>query len=62
MVLRDYPRDRDVVIYCSCPNEVTAAIATRHLKKAGFKKIRPLLGGTEAWIASGRPLDMTAQP
>jgi membrane protein DedA with SNARE-associated domain/rhodanese-related sulfurtransferase len=57
IVMRDYPRHLEVVIYCSCPNEASAAMATRHLKKAGFKKIRPLLGGTEAWIASGQKLE-----
>jgi rhodanese-related sulfurtransferase len=55
-VLKEYPRDVEVVIYCACPNEATAAIAARHLRRAGYRKIRPLLGGIEAWAQSGRPL------
>lgn len=55
-VLKQYPRDVEVVIYCACPNEATAAIAARHLKRAGYRKIRPLLGGIEAWSQAGRPL------
>jgi membrane protein DedA with SNARE-associated domain/rhodanese-related sulfurtransferase len=55
-VLREYPRDTEVVVYCSCPNEASAAIAARHLKRAGFTKIRPLLGGIEAWSIAGQPV------
>lgn len=51
--LASYPRDTEVVVYCSCPNEVSAAAAANHLKRAGFKKIRPLLGGIEAWTKAG---------
>ena len=47
-ILASYTTDVDVVIYCSCPNEASAAAAARHLKRAQFTKIRPLLGGIEA--------------
>ena len=56
--LKDLPPDTEIIIYCACPNEATAAIATLHLKRAGFKKIRPLLGGIEAWTTAGRKLEM----
>jgi len=56
--LEGYSRDREVVVYCSCPNEASAAVACLHLKRAGFHKIRPLAGGTDAWVQSGRPLQM----
>ena len=46
----------EIVVYCSCPNEASAATAARHLKRAGFKKIRPLLGGIDAWVGAGRSL------
>ena len=45
--------EREVVIYCACPNEASAAIVAKELKKSGFKKIRPLLGGIEAWAQAG---------
>lgn len=57
-VLQQYPRDVEVVIYCACPNEATAAIAAQHLKRAGYRKIRPLLGGIDAWARAGRPVEM----
>jgi rhodanese-related sulfurtransferase len=53
-ILGQYPRDTDIVIYCSCPNEASAAVAALHLKRAGFRRIRPLLGGIEAWSKAGR--------
>lgn len=58
VALQGYSRDRDVVVYCSCPNEASAAVACLHLRRAGFHKIRPLLGGTDAWVKAGKPLQM----
>jgi membrane protein DedA with SNARE-associated domain/rhodanese-related sulfurtransferase len=52
-----YPRELDVVVYCACPNEASAATAAQHLKRAGFKKIRPLLGGVDAWVRAGHALE-----
>jgi rhodanese-related sulfurtransferase len=51
------PRETEIVVYCSCPNEASAALAARHLKRAGFKRIRPLLGGVEAWSKAGHPIE-----
>lgn len=56
--LEGYSRDREVVVYCSCPNEASAAIACMHLRRSGFHKIRPLAGGTDAWVQAGRQLQM----
>ena len=53
-IVGKYPRDVEIVVYCACPNEATAATAAMHLKRAGFKKIRPLLGGIEAWSRAVR--------
>ena len=43
----------DVVVYCACPNEVSAARVAELLGKAGIKKVRPLLGGIDAWVDAG---------
>jgi len=56
----DLGRGTEIVIYCACPNEASAAIAAQHLRKAGFKKIRPLLGGVDAWVGAGRKLVLAA--
>ena len=54
--LEQYDRNAEIVVYCACPNEATAAVAAKHLKAAGFKRIRPLLGGAEAWTKAGHKL------
>lgn len=47
------PRDRDIILYCNCPNEASAAQAARVLMTHGFRRVRPLHGGLDAWIAAG---------
>ncbi|MFC3815637.1 DedA family protein/thiosulfate sulfurtransferase GlpE [Lysobacter sp. GCM10012299] len=46
------PRD-EVVVYCDCPNEASAAVLARELNKHGFKRVRPLAGGFEGWRNEG---------
>jgi membrane protein DedA with SNARE-associated domain/rhodanese-related sulfurtransferase len=52
----EIPRDRDVVLYCTCPNEVTSAGAAMRLMKLGITRVRPLEGGYDAWREMGYPL------
>lgn len=49
-----WPLDREVVLYCDCPNEVSAALAAQLLARRGVLRARPLAGGLSAWIASER--------
>ena len=44
---------REVIVYCSCPNEASAARIAKMLKERGFSRVRPLAGGIEAWIQAG---------
>ena len=53
----EIPRDRDVILYCACPNEVTAARMALLLKKNGITRVRPLVGGVEAWRARNFPVE-----
>jgi rhodanese-related sulfurtransferase len=48
----EIPHNREVVVYCSCPNEVTAARVSLLLRRNGFINVRPLLGGIDAWRQS----------
>jgi rhodanese-related sulfurtransferase len=45
--------NRTLVIYCSCPNEVSAAWMARRLRLAGVKLALPLTGGIDAWRVAG---------
>lgn len=47
------PRDREIVLYCTCPSEASAARVARILVSHGFKRVRPLFGGLDAWIEAG---------
>jgi rhodanese-related sulfurtransferase len=51
------PRDRDVVLYCTCPNEETSAKLALQLHKLGIYRVRPLRGGFEGWKDAGYPLE-----
>ena len=47
------PPDRELVVYCNCPNEVSAAHAAQALMARGYRRVRPLRGGLDAWDAAG---------
>jgi rhodanese-related sulfurtransferase len=51
------PADSEVIVYCACPNEVSAARVARQLMQKGYTRVRPLHGGIEAWIAAGHSLE-----
>jgi membrane protein DedA with SNARE-associated domain/rhodanese-related sulfurtransferase len=51
--LATLPQDREIVLYCTCPNEASAARVAQVLMKNGFKRVRPLEGGLDAWVAAG---------
>jgi len=53
----EIPRDREVVLYCTCPSEATSAKVAMDLKKIGIIRVRPLAGGLKAWQDEGYPLD-----
>src|SRR5262249_28302499 len=52
----EIPRDRDVIVYCSCPNEVTSARVALLLRRKGITRVRPLLGGIDAWREQNYPM------
>ena len=56
------PRDRDIILYCTCPNEASAAQAARVLMSHGFRRVRPLHGGLDAWIAAGYAVEAVLPP
>ncbi|SEF12672.1 membrane protein DedA, SNARE-associated domain [Burkholderia sp. WP9] len=49
--------EHDIVVYCVCPNEATAKQITRQMHKKGFKRIRALKGGLDAWEHHGYPVE-----
>lgn len=42
-------KERHLIIYCNCPNDVTAARVASEFLANGFSRARPLKGGLDAW-------------
>jgi membrane protein DedA with SNARE-associated domain/rhodanese-related sulfurtransferase len=61
---REIPRDRDIILYCSCPNEVSSARVALHLHRKGISRVRPLMGGIDAWRERNYPTEprVTGRP
>jgi membrane protein DedA with SNARE-associated domain/rhodanese-related sulfurtransferase len=55
--VKEIPTDRDIVLYCSCPNEATSARTAMRLQSRGVHRIRPLLGGFDGWVEAGLPIE-----
>jgi rhodanese-related sulfurtransferase len=49
----EFPLDREIVFYCACPNEASAALAAHRLMDRGYARVRPLRGGLDAWAEAG---------
>jgi membrane protein DedA with SNARE-associated domain/rhodanese-related sulfurtransferase len=57
-VVLDMPVDSEVIVYCACPNEASAAKVAKLLMNKGYKRVRPLTGGIDAWVAAGHGLEV----
>ncbi|MGE5386845.1 MAG: rhodanese-like domain-containing protein, partial [Betaproteobacteria bacterium] len=50
--VRDWPKDQLIVTMCACPQDASAIKAAHLLLKRGYRSVRPLRGGYEAWVAA----------
>jgi rhodanese-related sulfurtransferase len=48
-----FPREQDVVIYCTCPGEKTSWEILKQAKSHQYTRIKLLRGGLAAWKAKG---------
>jgi membrane protein DedA with SNARE-associated domain/rhodanese-related sulfurtransferase len=55
--LTAHPKDGLIIVYCACPNDASAVLAARKLLERGYRNVRPLAGGVDAWTAAGRLLE-----
>ncbi len=51
------PKDKDSVIYCTCPSDETSRMILHRALALGFLRTKFLRGGLEAWKASGFPVE-----
>lgn len=55
--VHDLPMDRDVILYCTCPNDASAAQVAGWLIQSGRPRARTLHGGLPAWREAGNALE-----
>jgi rhodanese-related sulfurtransferase len=58
----DLPKDKLIVLYCTCSAEQLSGEAALKLQKAGFTKVGALSGGMKAWAAAGFPIVKSTEP
>jgi rhodanese-related sulfurtransferase len=51
--LESIPRGKEIVTYCACATDGGAVKAAQTLLANGFKRVRALKGGWNAWVQAG---------
>jgi rhodanese-related sulfurtransferase len=51
------PKEKDVIVYCTCPSEKTAQAVLHKALAANFTRVKFLKGGLEGWKAKGYPVE-----
>jgi rhodanese-related sulfurtransferase len=54
--LKDLPKDREIVTYCSCPADESSISAAQTFQEAGFTRVRVLKGGWTEWLKAKGPV------
>ena len=55
--LWEIPEGREIVVYCTCPNEETSVKVAKELRELGVQRVRPLAGGLAGWEKLGFPVE-----
>lgn len=58
----ELPRDHEVILYCTCPNDISSARTALKLKQHGIQRVRPLEGGLDAWRERKYPTERIDLP
>jgi membrane protein DedA with SNARE-associated domain/rhodanese-related sulfurtransferase len=53
----DFDPEHEVIVYCDCPNDASAAVTAAALRRKGYSRVRPLAGGFDAWRSRGLRLE-----
>jgi rhodanese-related sulfurtransferase len=51
------PKEKDAVVYCTCPSDKTSRAILRRALGLHFLRIKFLRGGLEAWKMNGYPVE-----
>ena len=61
-VAHTLPRDRDLVVYCTCIADKTSRMIVNRAIEHNFTRIKLLKGGLAGWKASGLPVEPYTTP
>lgn len=50
------PKDKETVVYCTCPDDKTSRIVIRRARDLHLTQVKFLKGGLASWKASGYPV------
>jgi rhodanese-related sulfurtransferase len=56
------PKEREAVVYCTCPSEKTSRMILRKALALQFTRVRFLKGGLAGWKAKGFPVEPYEKP
>ena len=56
------PKDKDAVVYCTCPSDKTSRRILNRALSLHFSRVKFLKGGLQAWKAKGYPVEAYNQP
>lgn len=56
----DLPKDKTIILYCSCPAEHSSVAAGQMLHNKGLDNTAALVGGYPAWKQAGYPVEEEA--
>lgn len=56
------PKEKDAVVYCTCPSDETARTILNRALALKFFRVKFLKGGLEAWKAKGFPVEPYNKP
>ena len=56
------PKEKDSVVYCTCPSDKTSRVVLRRAQSMQFLRIKFLRGGLAGWKAKGYPVELYKKP
>ena len=56
------PRDKEAVVYCTCPDDKTSRSVIRRARSLHFSRVKFLKGGLAAWKAKGYLVEPYEKP
>jgi len=56
------PREKDSIVYCTCPSDKTSRVILRRAQAMHFLRIKFLRGGLAGWKGKGYPVERYEKP